>query len=50
LPDFEALAEVCEFAFGMLTYPLMVFLPTLLTTISSGICVPANLGFLFRGL
>jgi hypothetical protein len=35
LPEVE-LAAGCEFAFGMLTYPLTVFLPTLFTTISSG--------------
>jgi len=30
----DAGGAICEFAFGMLTYPLMVFLPTLFTTIS----------------
>ena len=39
-PDFAVLAAVCEFALGMLTYPLIVSLPTLLITISSGIFVP----------
>src|SRR5262249_48046094 len=38
-PELEADAG-CEFAFGMLTYPLTVSLPTLLTTNSSGILVP----------
>src|ERR1700731_2004643 len=40
LPEVDALAAVCEFALGMLTYPLTWSLPTLLMTSSSGSRVP----------